>query len=130
MHPNTYWSLLSAKLIHSTPFISSSFTSVWIHDSLYDQISQAGSSFRSIYHQFYAIISSLIGATHPVHLILFHFIVLPIFEDECINYGFLNVSTPLQDIIISSLNAMDQVSNPYKKQTKLQVRIYQSFGVT
>ena len=54
-------------------------------------------------------------ATCIVHLILFRFIMLPIFGDECINHGLLNVSTPLQYIIISSLNAMDQFSNPYKK---------------
>jgi len=72
----------------------------------------------------YAFISSLIRATRPVHLILFHFIMLLIFENECINHESLTVSTPLQDINISSFNAMDHVSNPYKQQAKLQIRIY------
>jgi hypothetical protein len=73
---------------------------------------------------FYAFISSLVSTTRPVHLILFHFIMLLVFGDECINHKILNVSTPLQDINVFSLNAMDQVSNPYKKQVKLQIRIY------
>jgi hypothetical protein len=73
---------------------------------------------------FYAFISSLIRATCSVHLILFHFIILLIFWDECINRQLLTVSIPFQGTNISSVNAMDQVSNPHKKQVKLQIRIY------